>query len=59
MFNEYFISVLNAQLLQSYEITLPRQNQNQLKVSPEIVSYHLKFLGESKAMDLDKIGILY
>ena len=50
---------LNAQLLQSDEITFPLQIQNKLKVTPEIVSNHLKFLGESKAMGLDKIGILY
>ena len=58
MFNDYFISVFNAQLLQSNEIAFPRRILNQLKATPEIVSNHLKSLGENKAMGPDKIGNL-
>ena len=58
MFNDYFVSVINAQLIQSNEITFSRQILNQLKVTPEIVSNLLKSLGENKAMGPDKIGNL-
>ena len=40
MFIDYVISVFNAPLLQSNEITFPRRILNQLTVTPKIVSNH-------------------
>ena len=58
MFNDYLLSVFNALLLQSNEITFPRQILNQLKLTLKIVFNYLKSLGENKAMGPDKIGNL-
>ena len=52
------ISVFNAQLLQSDEIILQRRILNQLKLTPEIVSNHLKSLGEDKAVGPVEIGYM-